>query len=625
MAVTPVNYTNSNTTLGFSGVDLSNILVRREYFTTAGVYSWGFNTVGQLGEGSTTNRSFPASLTGAGTVYWENVAAGAGWGAAVRFDGTLWTWGINNVGQLGIGSTTNRSSPGTVAGGGTTWDQVACASSFGIAVKNDGSLWTWGNNAIGQLATNNTTARSSPSTIVFAGLPGSGANNDWKYVAAGGFGNIGGYAASIKANGALYLWGNNASGQLGTGATTSRLSPSLVAGGGEWDKIALAPENSPANTHTIAIKTDGSLWSWGGNGNGQLGTGDKSPRSSPGSLIAPANGYKWKDVSCGIYCSAAVKTDGTLWTWGKNSAGVLGDNTTTDRSSPGTVAGGGTTWRQVYVTGNCASAIKTDGTLWSWGNNAIGVLGDGTSFNRSSPGTVIGTAATSTGTTWKQIAVGNSPTGNQAFMLGLVENETTFPQISTYVVPGTFTETIPQGMASAFFEVWGGGGPGGDGYGDGGSGTNRSGGGGGAGGYARTSANVRFFVNKTITLNVGRAGTVQIDATGFSSNIKSGTFTVTTIESPGGNKGGDSSLGITGIGGTGGIPSGGTDVNTTGTSGTTGVLQTGITAVGGPGGAAISGRNILSYGSGGQGGTVLGAGTYAGSTGSNGAVIITYY
>jgi alpha-tubulin suppressor-like RCC1 family protein len=624
MAVTPVNYTNSNTTLGFSGVDLSNILVRREYFTTAGVYSWGFNTVGQLGEGSTTNRSFPASLTGAGTVYWENVAAGAGWGAAVRFDGTLWTWGINNLGQLGIGSTTNRSSPGTVAGGGTTWDQVACASSFGIAVKNDGSLWTWGNNAIGQLATNNTTARSSPSTIVFAGLPGSGANNDWKYVAAGGFGNIGGYAASIKANGALYLWGNNASGQLGTGATTSRLSPSLVAGGGEWDKIALAPENSPANTHTIAIKTDGSLWSWGGNGNGQLGTGDTSPRSSPGSLIAPANGYKWKDVSCGIYCSAAVKTDGTLWTWGKNSAGVLGDNTTTNRSSPGTVAGGGTTWRQVYVTGNCASAIKTDGTLWSWGNNAIGVLGDGTSFNRSSPGTVIGTAATSTGTTWKQIAVGDSPTGNQAFMLGLVENETTFPQISTYVVPGTFTETIPQGMTSAFFEVWGGGGPGGDGDSDGS--TTASGGGGGSGGYSRTLANAKFQVGKTISVKVGLLGVAQIDPAGANSNVSSGTFIVTTMEAGGGSKGNDASLGGPGVGGSGGLASGGTEINTTGSTGTAGVTFTGIGSGGGAGALGVAGRNTIRYGAGGLGGSAdVSPGVYAGLNGANGAVIITYF
>jgi alpha-tubulin suppressor-like RCC1 family protein len=611
MAVTPVQYTNSNTTLGFSGVDLSNILVRREYFSSSGIYSWGFNTVGQLGDNTTTSRSSPASLFGMGMVSWENAAAGPGWGAAVRSDGTLWTWGINDTGQLGIGSTTNRSSPGTIAGGGVTWDQVACASSFGIGVKNDGSLWTWGNNGTGQLGINSTVARSSPSTIIFAGLPGSGANNDWKYVAAGGFGT-GGYAASIKANGALYLWGNNTSGQLGVGVTTSRLSPSLVAGGGEWDKITLAPDNSAANTHTLGIKTDGTLWSWGGNGSGQLGTGDTSARNSPGSLIVPANSYQWKDISCGIYSSAAIKTDGTLWTWGKNSSGVLGNDLTSDRSSPGTVAGGGTTWKQVYMTGNCASAIKTDGTLWTWGNNSVGILGSGTTFNRSSPASIIYIDPLN----WKQISVADSPTGNQVFMLGLVENDASFPQISTYTVPGSFTETIPTGMASAFFEVWAGGGGGGDGY------SIFRGGGGASGAYARTSADVRYQGGKTISLLIGQGGdggyaptNGGIGLPGNVSSISSLTYTITKMTANGGGGGfyGDIS---NGAGGPANTATGGTDANTAGNAGGDGSLGAGN------GGVGIAGRNALRYGAGG-GGILVDA--TAGNPGSNGAVIITYY
>jgi len=141
------------------------------------------------------------------------------------------------------------------------------------------------------------------------------------------------------------------------------------------------------------------LWTWGYNNNGELGTGTTTSRSSPGTTAG--GGTNWKQVSSGDTATAAVKTDGTLWTWGYNGYGELGTGTTTSKSSPVTTAGGGTNWNQVSVGTNISAAIKTDGTLWTWGRNENGQLGDGTTTSKSSPGTTAGG-----GTTWKQVSMG---------------------------------------------------------------------------------------------------------------------------------------------------------------------------------------------------------------------------
>ena len=199
----------------------------------------------------------------------------------------VWTWGDNTRGQLGDNTTISRSSPGTTAGGGTTWSQVSAGNQHTVAVKTDGTLWTWGLNTSGQLGTGNTTARSSPVTT-------AGGGTTWSQVSAGGF-------------------------------------------------------------HTAAIKTDGMLWTWGYNGYGQLGDNTQNNRSSP--VTTAGGGTTWSQVNCGWYHTAAIKTDGTLWTWGYNGYGRLGDNTTTDRRSPITTAGGGTTWSQVSAGGFHTAAI----------------------------------------------------------------------------------------------------------------------------------------------------------------------------------------------------------------------------------------------------------------------------
>ena len=190
----------------------------------------------------------------------------------------------------------------------------------------------------------------------------------------------------------LFTWGSNGGGRLGANlaTTVSRSSPGTTAGAGtNWKQV------SSGGSHTAAVKTDGTLWTWGSNSSGTLGDGTTTNRSSPGTTAG--GGTNWKQVSSFDTLIAAIKTDNTLWTWSANAGGQLGTGTTTNRSSPGTTAGGGSNWKQVSVGTNHMVAIKTDGTLWTWGQNNEGNLGDNTQTNRSSPGTTVGG-----GTNWKQ-------------------------------------------------------------------------------------------------------------------------------------------------------------------------------------------------------------------------------
>ena len=244
----------------------------------------------------------------------------------------------------------------------------------------EGGLWNWGLNDFGQLGTNNITNLSSPVQTVAGGI-------NWKQVAGGSY-----YNGGVKTDGTLWMWGKNNSGQLGTNDATSRSSPiQTVSAGTNWKQVSCGEE------HAGAIKTDGTLWMWGSNGFGRLGTNDTTNRSSPIQTIT--TGTNWKQVSCGNIHSGAIKTDGTLWMWGYNFYGVLGTNDRTNRSSPIQTVSGGTNWKQVSCGGSYTAAIKTDGTLWMWGSNDFGQLGDNTRTSRSSPVQTV-----SGGTNWKQVS-----------------------------------------------------------------------------------------------------------------------------------------------------------------------------------------------------------------------------
>jgi alpha-tubulin suppressor-like RCC1 family protein len=302
-------------------------------------------------------------------------------------EGNTWAWGRNfniaAIGQLGDNTGTNRSSPVQTVAGGTNWKQVAGGTQHTAAIKTDGSLWAWGYNFHGSLGDNTIIAKSSPVQTVCGGT-------NWKQVDSSG----GNHTAAIKTDGTLWLWGYNIIGELGNNTITGKSSPvQTVCGGTNWKQVACGA------AHTAAIKTDGTLWTWGSNANGRLGDNTTAHKSSPVQTVA--GGTNWKQVAGGGYHTAAIKTDGTLWTWGQNSDGLLGDNTTADKSSPVQTVAGGTNWKQVACGLQHTAAIKTDGTLWMWGLNTDGRLGDNTNVAKSSPvQTVAG------GTNWKQVTAG---------------------------------------------------------------------------------------------------------------------------------------------------------------------------------------------------------------------------
>jgi hypothetical protein len=356
------------------------------------LWVWGFGSNGRLGNAQTTNRSTPVTTFTGGT-NWKQVSSGNQNTAAIKTDGTLWTWGYGTFGRVGNGVTTgNISTPVTTFSGGTNWKQVSSGSGHTAAIKTDGTLWTWGAGSSGRLGNAVTSTNMSTPVTTFAG------GTNWKQVSSGSQ-----HTAAIKTDGTLWTWGFNGNGQLGNAAITDRSTPvTTFSGGTNWKQVFCSGN---VGTYTAAIKTDGTLWTWGRNFEGQLGntliTGNVS---TP--ITTFAGGTNWKQVSCGTNHTSAIKTDGTLWTWGNAYNGILGNAVTTGSiSTPVTTFAGGTNWKQVSCGRAHTAAIKTDGTLWTWGYNADVQLGNASTTNRSTPSTTF-----AGGTNWKQVAGGTSHT-----------------------------------------------------------------------------------------------------------------------------------------------------------------------------------------------------------------------
>jgi alpha-tubulin suppressor-like RCC1 family protein len=401
---------NPNTNFKLSdGRDLGSVGITKEYLMTVypqianqlitpELWVWGRNDFGILGIDNTTSPKCTPVTTFAGGTNWKQVSGGGYFASAIKTDGTLWTWGWNDFGKLGVnaaasGFSNGRTTPVTTFAGGTNWKQVSCGNGHMAAIKTDGTLWNWGWNQFGQLGLNNTTSPKCTPVTTFAG------GTNWKEVGCGWA-----HTAAIKTDGTLWTWGYNFQGQLGINNTTHRCTPvTTFAGGTNWKQVDCG------GGHTAAIKTDGTLWTWGSNAAGQLGinvAGSTNNRTTP--VTTFAGGTNWKQVSCGNDHTAAIKTDGTLWTWGSNAAGQLGVNDTNTRCTPVTTFAGGTNWKQVAASSNFfnyIAAIKTDGTLWTWGSNTIGQLGinDSGSTHRCTPVTTF-----AGGTNWKQVAAGGS-------------------------------------------------------------------------------------------------------------------------------------------------------------------------------------------------------------------------
>jgi len=374
---TPFRFVNADNTT----VDFEDYYVRADYFRSGNLWVWGYGPYGQLGDNTTVSKSSPVQTVAWGS-NWKQIFCPHLHTIATKTDGTLWSFGNNSYGQMGDNTIVWKSSPVQTIAFGTNWKQISGGYSHTVAIKTDGTLWGWGYNGYGLLGDNTIIKKSSPVQTTAYG-------NNWKQVSGAST-----TTACIKTDGTLWMWGGNSSGQLGDNTTVSKSSPvQTISFGTNWKQVACA------NSYTTAIKTDGTLWTWGDNGFGQLGDNTIVSKSSPIQTIT--FGTNWKSVACGYYHTAAVKNDGTLWCWGHNSYGQGANNTTTHRSSPVQTIAYGKNWKQATCMYYNTACIKTDGTLWTWGNNDTGQLGDSSVTNKSSPIQTI-----MYGVNWKEVSMG---------------------------------------------------------------------------------------------------------------------------------------------------------------------------------------------------------------------------
>ena len=395
------------------GAELTNIsqVVAGRYHTVAlnfdgsAVYTWGYNGVGQLGDGTTENSSIPVRVLGGeqGGEYLTDiyqVVVGRLRTVALTNDGEVYSWGSNQYGQLGDGTTENRYTPVKVLGGeqGGTYltdiSQISAGEYYTVALKNDGSeVYSWGYNVYGQLGDGSNDEAHTP-VKVLGGAQGGEYLTDISQISAGYH-----HVVALKSDGSeVYAWGINTYGQLGDGFPgVMRVTPIKVLGGEQGGEYLTGISQVFAGAHhTLALKSDGTeVYSWGLNDNGQLGDGTTDNRSTPVKVLGGEQGGTYltgiSEIVAGYYHTVAIASDGgTVYAWGDNEFGQLGDGTTDDSYTPVKVLGGeqGGTYltgiSQVSAGGYRTVALKNDGSeIYSWGPNGQGQVGDGTLIQRN--------------------------------------------------------------------------------------------------------------------------------------------------------------------------------------------------------------------------------------------------
>lgn len=331
--------------------------------------AWGLNSTGQVGDASWINRSIPVNVYGLTGV--SKIAAGRLHSLAVMNDGTLRTWGANGNGQLGHGVFVHAPAPGTVPG---LTGVVAAAGGWAhsLAVTSDGSVWAWGDNQHGQLGDGTTTWRFTPVRV--QGLTGAVA------VAAGN-----GWSLALRSDGTVWAWGSNAHSILGTGFSGSHSAlPIMVAGLTNVVAVAAGAQHGMVIAAAPAGGRD--VYTWGQNAVGQLGgsglcqgivCSTPVPYRVPGLPSIAA-------VAAGHLTSVALGTDGSVWTWGSGGFGALGDaGGTAARFEPGIALAAGSGIIQIAAGGHHVVAGHLNGTAIAWGSNAYGELGNGTTSTSS--------------------------------------------------------------------------------------------------------------------------------------------------------------------------------------------------------------------------------------------------
>jgi alpha-tubulin suppressor-like RCC1 family protein len=318
------------------------------------LWCWGFNGSGELGTSPGTSSTVPRQV---GTFLdWAAVGSGQWHTCAIRDSGELYCWGSNAWGQLGdAGLYPETSTPTRI--GPPVWRTLGLGWTHSCAIQDGGSLWCWGSNSSGQLG--HSQDHWSPGQV--------GAEQNWTAVSLGSASSCG-----IRSDTTLWCWGANV---LGNGQWGSSSTPSQVDGG--WTTVAVG------NDHACALSTtDGGLSCWGFNASGELGDGTTTGRNTPGQ-VALGGGCKY--VSAGGSHTCAIRTDGSLWCWGSNAYGQLGLGFVGPGTATPVRVGTETDWEELSLFRNTSCGLRAGGTLWCWGDNAEGQLGDGTKIRRVQP------------------------------------------------------------------------------------------------------------------------------------------------------------------------------------------------------------------------------------------------
>ena len=349
------------------------------------LYGWGRNDFGQAGFGQAVTQWVSPRIFIFRATNWARVATGDNHSLGIRMDGSLWSWGRNDFGQMGIGRYDSTSSasgmpsmrPSPIRVGlETNWAAIAGGVLYSVALKTDGTLWTWGGNWAGQLGdgaghplcalfSNYDLASRSPKTNSPAPV---GIDRDWMAVASGTE-----HVLALKTNGSLWAWGRNDCGQLGDGTLENRGQPTRIGSDADW--LAIAAGGGFTGGHSVALKKDGSLWIWG----------NYCPKATLTIIMGAAlatqptrvgSDHDWKQIAAGDGLTLAVKKNGTLWALGLDCSSMVGKPNST--ISQLTQVGRASDWVGAAAEGPgyfggrsayCTYGLKADGSLWVWGGN----------------------------------------------------------------------------------------------------------------------------------------------------------------------------------------------------------------------------------------------------------------
>ena len=361
------------------------------------IFTWGFNRSGQLGDGTATDRYTPIEITSyfdlnAGETIIE-ISAGEHHTAAITSEGRVFTWGNNCNKQLGDGTTTDRYTPTEITSyfnlnAGETIIGIAAGIFNTAAITSEGRVFTWGYNGHGQLGDGTTISRDTPAEITSNFNLNTG--ETIIEITAGQY-----HTAAITSEGRIFTWGSNGYGQLGDGTIINRETPTEITSNFNLNESETVIEITAGNYHTAIITSEGRAFTWGRNENGQLGDGTSNTDAHPMPTEITSNFILNAEeivltITAEYYHTAAITSQGRVFTWGYNISGQLGDGTTTDRYTPTEITSNfnlnaGETVIAITAGRDHTAAITSQGRILTWGGNFYGPLGDGTTTTRYIP------------------------------------------------------------------------------------------------------------------------------------------------------------------------------------------------------------------------------------------------